>query len=103
MRAIAFMLMMAAAVQAWPEEGKGDEPTLLERLMVTPRRDIYSDADSKRHMIERNLPGADTSPPETGWDAFLDSIANADINQASASQRTMIEKLDDPDANRLPR
>ncbi|HZP13255.1 MAG TPA: hypothetical protein VFB36_12625 [Nevskiaceae bacterium] len=102
MRAIAFIVMMAAGVQAWPDQ-KDDEPTLLEQLMVTPRKDVYSDADSRRHMIERNLPGADAPLPDTGWDAFLDSIANADINQATASQRTMIEKLSDPDPNRLPR
>lgn len=103
MRAIAFIVMMAAAVPAWPAESKDDEPTLLEQLLITPRRDAYSDADSRRHMIERNLPGADAPVPETGWEAFLDSVAGADINQASTSQRTMIEKLNDPDANRLPR
>src|SRR5574338_66227 len=102
MRAIAVALMMVASVPSWPAPAD-EEPTLLERLLITPQKDLYSDADRKRHDIERSLPGSDAPLPESGWDAFLDSIVNADVNQASAGQRTMIEKLSDPDPNRLPR
>jgi hypothetical protein len=80
-----------------------DEPTLLERLMIRPRRDEFSDADRRRAAIERSLPGMTAAPPpESGWDEFLEALANADINKAGAGQRVMIEKLNDPDFNRLP-
>jgi hypothetical protein len=104
MKAIAMLLMMAASVQAWPAESSSDdEPTMLEKLLITPRKDAYSDADSRRHALERSLPGADATPPETGWDSFLDTLLNADVNNASHEQRVMIEKLADPDPGRLPR
>ena len=102
MKAIALALMVVASGPAWAAT-QDEEPTLLERLLITPQKDLYSDADRKRHDIERSLPGANAPLPESGWDAFLDSIVNADVNQASTSQRTMIEKLRDPDPNRLPR
>ena len=86
-----------------PPDAKSEEPTLLEKLLVTPRKDLYSDADRKRAAIERSLPGSDLPQQETGWDAFLDTLLDADVNHANHEQRTMIEKLDDPDTNRLPR
>src|SRR4051812_44301433 len=99
MRAIALLLMMAACVQAWPaeESSKDDEGTLLERLLITPRKDAYSSGDARRHAVERDLPGAEAPLPDTGWDAFLDTLLNADINRANPEQRVMIEKLSDPD------
>jgi hypothetical protein len=106
MKRIAALLMLAAAAQAAPADkpsSNDDDATLLERLLVTPRDDLYSSGDRHRHAIERSLPGPETGLPPTGWDAFLDSIANADVNRANPEQRLMIEKLDDPDANRLPR
>jgi hypothetical protein len=100
MNRIALLLAVLAATPVWADD---DEPTVLERLLITPRKDTYSDADSKRHAIERSLPGADAPLPETGWDAFLDTLMNADVNHASHEQRVMIEKLNDPDPGRLPR
>ena len=89
---------------AWPQTAsQDDESTLLQQLLITPPSDLYSDSDRQRHAIERSLPGVDAPVPETGMDTFLYSIVNADINQASTSQRTMIEKIHDPDPGRLPR
>src|ERR1043166_2308597 len=94
-----------ALAQAAPAQdaSNDDDRTLLERLLVTPREDEYSKSDARRHAIERSLPGADAPLPETGFDNFLDTLLKADINQAGTEQRVIIEKLHDPDINRLPR
>jgi hypothetical protein len=96
------LLLLIAAAPTWAADE--DEPTLFEQLMIRPQRDIFSEGDIKREKIERSLPGmTDAEPPQSGWDTFIDMIANADVNQASPQQRVMIEKLNDPDFNRLPR
>jgi hypothetical protein len=95
-------LAMADRVDEEAEEA--EEPTLLERLMVTPPDDAYSDDDRKRAKVQRSLPelGTEEPPEPSGFDQFLMSVANADINKASPGQKKMINKLSDPDFNRLP-
>ena len=104
------LLIVLLAAPSWaaekdePATGDDDSPTLFERLMVTPERDAFTDGDRKRAELERSLPGmTDAAPAKSGLDLFLDAIANADVNQASPGQKAMIEKLNDPDFNRLPR
>ncbi len=102
---LALLILLASAPSAW-SAGADDEnePTLLERLLVTPQRDAFSEGDRKRAAIERSLPGVtDAPPPETTGEAFLDALLHSDINQAGEGQRVMIEKLNDPDPGRLPR
>ena len=85
-----------------PDEN-ADEPTLFERLLVTPRRDAWSESDRKRQKLERSLPELTAEPPPlSAWEEFLLSIANADVANASPAQVKMTEKLNDPDFNRLP-
>lgn len=102
---LALITPAASALAAEQDEGHDEEPTLFERLMVTPPDDAYSDDDRRRAKIERALPelGTETPPQNSGFDQFLMSIADADINKAGPGQKKMIEKLSDPDSNRLPR
>lgn len=82
-----------------------DDSSLLERILITPPSDEFSDRDRRRRKIEKSLPGMGTEgpAPETTGDRFLDALLYSDVNKAGSGQRRIIEKLDDPDSNRLPR
>jgi len=103
------LIVLLAAPPAWTADrdkqaDDEDSPTLFERLMVTPRHDVFSDNDRRRAEIERSLPGMTVEEAQkSGFDVFIEQIADADINKASPGQKSMIEKLNDPDFNRLPR